>query len=439
MKRITIITFVLMFSGLLSAYPDLYAGNVPDNEKSEVPSRRKIADRLQVGGYGEVAATYNFFSDSYLRYTDAYTYKDAKGHGRVDIPHFVLWIGYDFGKGWSLGTEIEFEHGGTESAVEIEEEEGGEYESEIERGGEIAIEQFWIQKSFCKAANIRMGHVIVPVGGTNMYHMPVEFFTVYRPEGESTVLPCTWHETGISFWGESGAWRYEALLLPGMDSDRFSRGEWIAGASGSPYEFKIANSIAGAFRIDNHSVKGLRMSLSGYVGNSFSNSLKPSTSSKYKGVKGTVMIGAFDFGYDDHNWVVRGNFDYGHLTDSDKITAFNMSLQKDAPSPSQPVASDAMAAGIEAGYDVFSQFRHIRSQKFYVFARYEYYDSMFRTTGGVMDYAFCGRQRVAAGINWFPMDEIVIKAEYSHGILSRPYNNEPSVSIGIAFSGLFKR
>lgn len=85
----------------------------------------------------------------------------------------MIWLGYDFGKGWSLGTEIEFEHGGTESAVEIETEEAGEYESEVERGGEVALEQFWIQKSFTRAANLRMGHIIVPVGATNMYHMPL--------------------------------------------------------------------------------------------------------------------------------------------------------------------------------------------------------------------------------------------------------------------------
>ena len=35
------------------------------------------------------------------------------------------------GKGWSVGTEIEFEHGGPEVAVEIEAEEGGEYETDF--------------------------------------------------------------------------------------------------------------------------------------------------------------------------------------------------------------------------------------------------------------------------------------------------------------------
>ena len=106
-----------------------------------------------------------------------------------------------------MGSEIEFEHGGTESAMEIEEEEAGEYESEIERGGEVALEQFWIQKSFMPQLNVRIGHIIVPVGGTNMHHMPTEFFGVYRPEGENTIMPCTWHETGIGIWGRAGDWR----------------------------------------------------------------------------------------------------------------------------------------------------------------------------------------------------------------------------------------
>ena len=430
-----------MKSGLLKYALVAFAIFYVCNAQAEQREKPKFPDRLQIGGYGEVVGTYNFFSDEYLRYTDAKSYKDAPGHGRVDIPHFVIWLGYDFGKGWSLGTEIEFEHGGTESAVEIETEEAGEYESEVERGGEVALEQFWIQKSFTRAANLRMGHIIVPVGATNMYHMPTEFFTCYRPEGESTILPCTWHENGISFWGQAGGWRYEALILPGLDSDRFSSQNWIASASGSPYEFKIGNTLAGAFRVDNTSIKGLRLSLSGYAGNSFKNTLAPTESDRYKGVKGTVMIGSFDFCYNDHNLIVRGNFDYGHLTDSHAITKFNMSLRKDSVSPQQTVASDAVAGGIEAGYDIFGAIPSMKgkNQKFYVFGRYEYFDSMFKVSEGLNDSRWCGRQRVAAGINYYPMKEIVIKCEYSHGFLDPIYNNEPSISIGVAFSGLFKR
>lgn len=138
MKRIVFIILLLSFAFLLSA-ENTNAEN-QDKQTEQVSNKRNSIDRFQIGGYGEIVGTYNFFSDEYLRYTDAKSYANAPGHGRVDIPHFVIWMGYDFGKGWSLGAEIEFEHGGTESAVEIETEEAGEYESEVSRGGEVALE-----------------------------------------------------------------------------------------------------------------------------------------------------------------------------------------------------------------------------------------------------------------------------------------------------------
>ena len=406
---------------------------------SETVKTEKKKSRFTIGGYGEAVYSRNFYSDNYLRYSNPQDYKDET-HGRFDLPHVVLMLGYDFGKGWSMGMEIEFEHGGTECAVEIEEHEGGEYESEVERGGEVALEQFWIQKSFCPEFNIKLGHMVVPVGATNAHHLPTEFFGVYRPEGENTIMPCTWHETGLSIWGRAGDWRYEAMLLPGLDSDRFGDKEWIKGGAGSPYEFKIANAMAGAFRVDNYSVKGLRLSVSGYAGNTFSNTLKKATAAIYEDVKGTVLIGAFDFLYDDHNWIARGNFDYGHLSDADLITRYNGSFSNDSPSKKASVASAAIASGVEVGYDLFGWLgkkQQEKGRKLYLFGRYEYYDSMFDTEATITDYEQYGRQRIAFGVNYYPMKEIVIKGEYSLGIMKSKFDNEPAVSLGVAYSGFF--
>ena len=393
--------------------------------------------RLTIGGYGEAVASRMFYSNNYKRYTSADLYKNDKGFGQFDLPHVVVYLGYDFGKGWSMGTEIEFEHGGTESAVEVEEEETGEYESEVERGGEVALEQFWLQKSFSRALNLRLGHMVVPVGGTNNSHMPTEFFTVYRPEGENTIMPCTWHETGVSLWGHVGDWRYEAMFIAGLDADRFGNKGWIHDGAGSPYEFKMATAYAGAVRIDNHSIKGLRLSLSGYLGNSANNTLN--ATGKYKGLHGTVAIGAFDFLYNDHNFIARGNFDYGHLSNSLEITTANMSTRADSPSPKTNIGESAIAMGIEAGYDIFSQISSMRNreQKFYIFGRYDYYDSMFKTVKNMTDEKMWSRQKVTAGVNYYPIPQIAIKGEYSYRILSKQYNNEPTISLGICYSGLF--
>lgn len=406
---------------------------------SETVKKDKKKSRFTIGGYGEAVYSRNFYSDNYLRYDSPQDYKDDK-HGRFDLPHVVLMLGYDFGKGWSMGMEIEFEHGGTESAVEIEEHEGGEYETEVERGGEVALEQFWIQKSFCPEFNIKLGHMVIPVGATNAHHLPTEFFGVYRPEGENTIMPCTWHETGLSIWGRAGDWRYEAMLLPGLDSDRFNDKEWIKGGAGSPYEFKIANAMAGAVRVDNYSVKGLRLSVSGYAGNTFSNTLKKATNTIYDNVKGTVLIGSFDFHYNDHNWVARGNFDYGHLSDAALITRYNQSFSNDSPAKKRPVATSAISTGVEVGYDLFGWLgkkQQEKGRKFYLFGRYEYYDSMYKTEDAVTDYEEYGRQRIAFGVNYYPMKDIVLKGEYSLGILKSKFNNEPAVSLGVAYSGFF--
>ena len=78
--------------------------------------------QLTVGGYGEAVFSRNYFSDHVSRYSQPEEHKDDPSHGRFDIPHAVVWLGYDFGKGWSLGTEIEFEHGGNGIAYEKEDE-----------------------------------------------------------------------------------------------------------------------------------------------------------------------------------------------------------------------------------------------------------------------------------------------------------------------------
>ncbi|MGQ1945518.1 hypothetical protein ACT3CD_00270 [Geofilum sp. OHC36d9] len=395
----------------------------------------KNESRLILGGYGEAVMSRMFYSNNYKRYTDAATYADNDGYGQFDLPHVVFYVEYDFGGGWTMQSEIEFEHGGTESAVEIEKEETGEYESEVEQGGEVALEQFWIQKSFSPAFNLKMGHIVVPIGLTNQHHMPTEFFTVYRPEGENTILPCTWHETGVSLWGKTKQWRYEVQFVAGLDADRFGSSTWIQSGTGSPYEFKMATSYAGVLRIDNYSVKNLRCAVSGYVGNSAKNTLSPS---KFENINGTVCIGAFDFHYQADNIIIRGNFDYGHLSDSEAITSANKSMRQDSPSPSQPVASDAIATGIEAGYNIGSFFKIIPSNRtLFFFGRYDYYDSMLKTQGSVIDNECWGRQKISVGLNYKPLKDIVIKTEYSHRIFSSQYNNEGTFSVGIAYAGFF--
>ena len=395
--------------------------------------------RLSVGGYGEVAMSRNFYSDHVSRYSLADEHKDDPSHGRFDIPHAVIYLGYDFGKGWTMGTEIEFEHGGVGMAYEKEDEEGGEWEQEVEKGGEVELEQFWIQKSFGHWANIKAGHIVVPVGLNNAYHEPLNFFTVYRPEGENTVLPSTWHQTGVSFWGRTKGWRYELQFLAGLNSDNFTNTGWIKKGPGTPTEGEIATKYGTALRIDNYCIKGLRIGLSGYYGHAIGNSYpnnKDGAESKYKGV---VAIGAIDFTYNNYNWIVRGQADYGYLSDAKQLKYFTNRLNGLSPfHHSAFVSKNAFAYGIEAGYNIFSQIEKLRqdNQKLYLFGRYEHYNPYASKTKNT-SYDYTNVQRMAFGINYYPVKQIVVKAEYSHRFLKSQYNNEPAINIGVAYEGWF--
>lgn len=396
--------------------------------------------RLSVGGYGEIAYSRNFYSDNPFRYSSPKSHKDDGDHGRFDIPHAVIYLGYDFGKGWSLGTEIEFEHGGSGAAIEQENEEAGEWEKEVEKGGEVELEQFWIQKSFAKWANLRMGHIVVPIGLTNAYHEPLNYFTVYRSEGERTVLPCTWHQTGVSFFGRLGDFRYEAQFLAGLNAFMFNREGWINGGVKSPYEFDIANRYGVAARVDNYTVPGLRLGLSAYYGQSMHNSFPndmSSPTSKYKDVKGNVYIGAFDFTYNNHNWIARGNIDYGYVSDAATINVLKgNNAGGDSPYSSLGFGSHAIATSIEVGYDIFSQIAKMRAdgQKLYIFGHYEYYDSFIHASDAIH---YTEKNIFSAGVNYHPVPQVAIKAEYSYRKLQSRFNDEPALNIGVVYEGFF--
>ena len=396
--------------------------------------------RLSVGGYGEINFSRNFYSDHVSRYSQPEEHKDDPSHGRFDIPHAVIYLGYDFGQGWTFGTEIEFEHGGNGLAYEKEDEEGGEWEQEVEKGGEVELEQFWLQKSFSKALNLRVGHIVVPVGLNNAHHEPLNYFTVYRPEGENTIMPLTWHQTGVSLWGRSGDFRYEAQFVAGLNADNFTNVNWIKNGPKSPLEFDVANKYGVALRLDNYTLPGLRIGLSGYYGHSIGNSYPNNAAGVDAEYKGQVVIGALDFTYKGHNWIVRGQADYGYLGDAAQLKyVYNRLNSKSPYKHSAFVSKNAYAVGIEAGYDVFSQIKSLRDRQkqLYVFGRYEAYNPYASQTKGTA-YNYTDVKRMAFGVNYHPIKQIAVKAEYSTRLLKSIYNDEPSVNVSVAYEGFFK-
>jgi len=263
---------------------------------------------------------------------------------------------------------------------------------------------------------------------------------VFRPEGENTILPSTWHQTGISFWGHHGDFRYEAQLVAGLNADHFTNTGWIHKGHKSPLEYDVANKFGAALRVDNYTVPGLRMAVSGYYGHSIGNSYPYNANGVDAEYKGKVAIGSFDFTYNRHNWIVRGQADYGYLSDAEQLKYVYNRLNSKSPfKHSAFVSKNAYAMGIEAGYDVFSQVErlHRQNQKLYVFGRYEMYNPYASDTKST-SYDYTEVKRVAAGVNYYPIPQIVVKAEYSHRFLKEMYNDEPAFNLSIAYEGFFK-
>lgn len=432
MKRQLIITALAIMGGIGAAQAQIDAADSVLNHAGK--------SRFSIGGYGEVAYSRNFYSDHVSRYSAPEDHADDPSHGKFDLPHVVVYMGYDFGKGWTMGTEIEFEHGGNGIAYEKEDEEGGEWEQETEKGGEVELEQFWIQKSFAGWANIRLGHIVVPVGLNNAHHEPLNFFTVYRPEGENTIMPSTWHQTGFSFWGRYKDFRYEAQLLAGLNADHFTNTGWIKKGHKSPLEYDIANKYGIAARVDNYTIPGLRIGLSGYYGHTIGNSYPNDATGVSATYKGKLVIGSIDFTYNAHNWIVRGQADYGYLGDADQLKSLYNRLSSKSPyHHSAQVSSHAYAIGIEAGYDIFSQISKLRAKrmKLYLFGRYDNYNSYASKTNNV-SYDYTAKQAMTFGLNYYPIPQIAVKMDYSCRYLKSQYNNEPSLNIGIAYAGFFK-
>ncbi|MGF1547813.1 MAG: hypothetical protein ACFCUG_10850, partial [Thiotrichales bacterium] len=148
-------------------------------------SRQAASGKLHWQGYGVI---------NYQRYDFFENVQDntPQTRARTDLERIILAPKYDFGHGISFVAEIEFEHGGTGVTVEYEPEEAGEFKTEIEKGGEVVLEQAHLQIERNPALNWRIGEIVVPFGMVNSHHEPSQYFTLERSLSETTLIPSTW-------------------------------------------------------------------------------------------------------------------------------------------------------------------------------------------------------------------------------------------------------
>lgn len=441
MKKKVIQVFSLMFLLPVMSYAhsqEHVATTAEDGDNSVallLPSETKRGadgfDKFRFGGYGELLFQHLNYGPNRLDGSGTGSLPDNRS--LISMPRFVLAFDYKFTPSWVLGAEIEFEYGGTGAGIEAEYGEGVEYEYEFEKGGEVALEQFHITKIFSPAFRIRAGHMIVPVGLTNAHHEPIHFFGTTRPEGESTLIPCTWHETGIAVLGTWKHLSYEAMVVSGLDPYGFSSENWIQQGRQTKFEVTQMTNPAYALRLAYDGLAGARFGLSGYYApRTNKNATNPSTTQDFKG---TVAIASADAQYRGYGWTARANVLYGYVGDAVEIN--KLRPNKYTGYPSTPVAQNALTYFGEVGYDI----GRLCPRKFSLipFVRYEYYNTMENEATGTVpaDKRF-HVDLFSAGLNYYPVPNLVLKADFTHRRIDHGnYRSENTFGLGIAYIGWF--
>ena len=144
---------------------------------------------------------------------------------------------------------------------------------------------------------------------------------------------------------------------------------------------------------------------------------------------------------------IKENILYGNLGNSLGVSQANVKLSNKSPySRLAPVAKNAVSYAAEAGINIRSVFGgNKKIPVIYPFARYEYYNPQEKGEKGQTMEKRCQVSMWTAGLNWYALPNLVIKADYAtrqigtnkvFGV-SKSYNSENEFSIGIAYIGWF--
>ena len=368
---------------------------------------------------------------------------DPDRRAAIDVERFVIAPKYRINDTIQLESELEFEHGGTGSTMEFDKfEEFGEFETEVEKGGEVIVEKLAAVFSFLPSFNLRVGHIIVPVGLVAKRHRPQHYFTTTRPEAEGHLIPTIWHETGIEVFGTLGSLKYQAQIVNGLDSTGFSSRHWIV--RGHQLRFETANAEAPAFvgRLDYAFHENATVGISGYYGDTAANRPKPDVD--FDAHVGIVSLHGF---YEANAVKIRGLFLWGALENADRLSKVNRTLSNNLNVKRTPIGSSALGWSIEAGYNILSLFRqpnnsadhhdlkHTPPDKVLdVFARYDYYDTMASVEGIIFDNPRWERSTWTFGINYHVHPKVVFKSHYSlRRLATKDKNTENTFALGFGF------
>ena len=359
---------------------------------------------------------------------------NPRSRWKADLERIVLEPKVKFGPSVELLAEVEFEHGGTGSTLEFDGlEESGEFESEVEAGGEVVVERFEARIRDEGGVNVRFGYIFVPVGLIVKRHRPDQYFTTRRNRAEDRILPNAWAEMGIAAFGSFDWVHYEAGVYGALNSEFFRKSSWIKGGQRRLFEDSFVDDLALAARLDFGRPRTAIAGFSLYRGNSAGNRRNPDKLAD----DATVFLWDLHGFYESPTWMARGLYLRGTLNNADKVSAANATLNGPArPSTGQPqLGSEAEAYFLEVGRNVQDLLSLERRLDF--FARFDAVDPMKRVTENIVRDERFRESGWTAGLNWYARPQAILKAQYGEYVTGKselPADRQISFGFGYYFS-----
>jgi len=341
---------------------------------------------LSIGGYGEM-----------------YYAKPDNGDDFSDVYRFVTYFGYKFSDNVILNAEIEYEHG-----------------ANVGKGGQVVIEFMYLDFLYKDALNFRVGNVLVPMGQIGLRHEPTLFNTVQRPEVENKLIPTTWHENGALIYGrfDTAGIEYTAGVINALNVNNsetatpsVNGNKWIRnGRQGAAKEASFDPAFVG--RVDYTGVNGLRVGASVYYGGG--SNLKNDPINDVSGLTTTM--------FDVHASYDNGPFSaYGLYTQTTLDGAANIS-----------------SSAVEKGSGYYANVSYDMSEiiginyKLPLFAQYQNFNPVEKTVDGLNEDTY-QTEIVTIGMNFFPVDQVVLKTDYAMKTVNGQDSNVFSMGLGFIF------
>ena len=359
---------------------------------------------LSIGGYGELLVGQVREDENNI----------------VDTQRVVLYFGYKFTDRIIFNSEIEFEHATTE-------------ENKDGQDGSVSVEFALLDFLLMPELNLRAGLLLAPFGIINEVHEPTTFFGVFRPSVERQIIPTTWRENGLGIFGDidlgsAGSINYRSYAMNSFDARGFrAANNRSLRNRGGRARF---NDIAWVSRVEYEPVPYVAIGASAFLGNTGQNERIDNAESLFNGDKldGFFQMYEADIQLQYRGFEARGLFVYTTLDDGARINALN-DLEGD-----DSVGSEQWGYYVVGAYNVLTltDFSSQYAQYLAPFVRWEQYDTQAKVPSGFIRNPANDRSDLAIGLNYKPIPNVVVKAEYKY-LDNQANDSENQLNFGLGY------